>query len=173
LGQALAGWQLAGIVTLQDGQPFAVGNASGASPGTLTSLGYSRSPNVNSAFTGDIILGGPERYFDPAAFSLPSCPWTGSARTGGPCEIGNVGRNVLIGPGLARWDLSIRKNTSLTERWGLQFRAEFFNMLNRPNFAKPSANIFTTNGRSVADAGRINSTVGTARQIQFGLKLLF
>ena len=166
----ISGWQITGILTLQDGQPFSVSNASGATPKGLSNLGYSEDPNVNTAFTGQVILGGPNQYFNPAAFYYPQ---DSELQTAKDFQLGNVGRNTLIGPGLANWDFSLNKNSSITERWKMQFRAEFFNLLNRPNFAKPSASIFTTGGKPLASAGRISRTVGSPREIQFGLRFMF
>ncbi|MGA8023794.1 MAG: hypothetical protein WB990_12540, partial [Candidatus Acidiferrales bacterium] len=76
------------------------------------------------------------------------------------------------GPGLATWDFSVLKNTSITERFNLQFRAEIFNLLNRANFNTPNLIVFTPSGVS-GTAGAINSTSTTSRQVQFALKLLW
>ncbi len=164
-GHLLSGWQLTGIVSAQSGQPFAVAGG-GNLPAALQALdleGYTRLPNADQTFQySDIIRGGPEQYFNPLAFTLAA-----------PYELGNVGRNTLIGPGLAKWDAGITKNTALSERWRLQFRAEFFNLTNRVNFARPSSSIFGASGSRQGSAGRITSTVTTPRQIQFGLKLTF
>jgi hypothetical protein len=85
-----------------------------------------------------------------------------------------VGRDVLTGPGLATVDFSALKKTALTERVSLQFRAEFFNILNRSNFGTPNAVVFTSAAATpAATAGVITSTATSSRQIQFGLKLLF
>ena len=81
------------------------------------------------------------------------------------------GRNTLLGPGLASLDVSLFKTTQLSERWKLQFRAEFFNVLNRANFSFPSLIVLTTSGAPSPSAGLITSTATTSRQIQFGLKL--
>ena len=81
-------------------------------------------------------------------------------------------RDNLTGPGLATWDFSAIKNTTLHERLSLQFRAEIFNLLNRANFNTPSLIVFTPTGLS-GTAGAITSTSTTARQVQFGLKLLW
>jgi hypothetical protein len=78
----------------------------------------------------------------------------------------------LNGPGLATWDFSTIKNTNLSERVTLQFRAEIFNLLNRANFNTPNLIVFTPTGLSET-AGAITSTSTTARQVQFALKLLF
>ena len=102
-------------------------------------------------------------WFNPAAFLAPP------ANSG---FYGNLGRDTLIGPGLATWDFSVLKNTSLRERLNLQFRAEIFNLLDRANFNTPSLIVFTPAGLS-GTAGAITSTSTTARQVQFGLKLLW
>ena len=87
---------------------------------------------------------------------------------------GNVGRDTLTGPGAATVDFSVLKNTPLTERLKLQFRAELFNILNRANFGTPNTVVFTsaTSGASPT-AGVITATSTTSRQIQFGLKLIW
>jgi hypothetical protein len=80
----------------------------------------------------------------------------------------------LTGPGLASLDFSVLKSTSLTEKLHLQFRAEFFNILNRANFGTPNAVVFSSASSTPATtAGVITGTSTTSRQIQFGLKLLF
>ena len=78
----------------------------------------------------------------------------------------------LLGPGLASWDVSLLKNTTIHERLNLQFRAELFSVLNRANFNSPNAVVFTPSGVSPT-AGVVTSTSTTSRQIQFGLKLLW
>jgi hypothetical protein len=78
----------------------------------------------------------------------------------------------LRGPGLADVDLSLFKNTAVSERASLQFRAEFFNVLNHPNLGTPNATVFSS-GAVNASAGLITTLATTPRQIQFGLKLIF
>jgi outer membrane receptor protein involved in Fe transport len=170
LSHVLGGWQLNGIVTLKDGQPFSI--IGGGVPPALNVLNVTVLPNVNPAFSGPVIFGPPnkskdptgrQRYFDPNAFALP-----------GPRQIGNVGRNTLTSPGTANWDLGLTRNFNLREIAQLQFRSEFFNVLNRPTFAAPNSSIFTGPGARNPTAGIITSTLGTSsREIQFGLKLLF
>ncbi len=161
-GKALAaGWTVNSIVTLQSGFPF------------TPQLSYNPSNNgdtrnpvrpfVNPAFSGPVILGNPTQWFNPAAFlAAPS----------GSGFYGNLGRDTLIGPGLATWDLSFLKSTPIRESLNLQFRAELFNLLDRANFNTPNAVTFTPSGVSPT-AGVITSTSTTSRQIQFGLKLLW
>ena len=79
-------------------------------------------PNWNPNFSGTLYPRTPQQYFNPAAF-LP--PATGT--------YGNVSRDALTGPGLSELDFSATRNARLTERLGLQFRAEFFNILNHTN----------------------------------------
>jgi hypothetical protein len=157
----VSGWDIGSIITLQGGFPF------------TPQLSYNPSNNgdtrnpvrpfVNPDFSGPVILGSPNEWFNPAAFLAPP------SNSG---FYGNLGRDTLIGPGLATWDLSFLKNTRLTERTNLQFRAELFNVLNRANFNTPNAVVFTPTGVSPT-AGIITSTSTTSRQIQFGLKLLW
>jgi len=155
----VTGWSISGIETLQSGLPFTA--QLGYNP---TNNGDSRNPirpSLNPAFSGDVILGGPHRYFNPNAFLVPP---NGT--------YGNVGRDTLGGPGIAELDVSALKNTRLTECANLQFRAEFFNVVNRANFATPNAVVFSSASSTPAPtAGVITST--TSRQVQFGLKLLF
>ncbi|HEY3939959.1 MAG TPA: hypothetical protein VGL97_21200, partial [Bryobacteraceae bacterium] len=82
-----------------------------------------------------------------------------------PYTFGNAGRNIIIGPGLETWDLGADKDFHLTERFGLQFRSEFFNVLNKANFGLPNGSIGS------AAAGTITSVITNARQIQFALRL--
>ena len=99
--------------------------------------------------------------------------------------LGNLGRNNLVGPGYVETDLGVMKETRITERVSIQFRAELFNLFNHPNFNIPGATVFTagsaaTNYATPTRLGRqITSLVGSgglsnvARQTQFSLKLLF
>jgi hypothetical protein len=82
-----------------------------------------------------------------------------------PFTFGNAGRNILIGPGFVTWDSGVDKEFRMNERFGLQFRLEFFNLLNRPNFGLPNASIGS------AGAGTITTVVTNARQVQFALRL--
>lgn len=155
------GWAVNSIVTLQSGFPFTPQLSYNPS-NNLDSKNPVR-PFVNPAFTGPVILGTPKQWFNPAAF-LPPPPASGF--------YGNLGRDSLVGPGLATWDLSFLKDTVIRERMTVQFRAELFNLLNRANFNTPNPIVFTPSGVSPT-AGVITSTSTTSRQIQFGLKLLW
>lgn len=147
------------LIRLSTGSPFSV------TSGFDSSLQvYATSfPDLKPGARNNPILGGPDRYYDATAFILPPAG-----------VIGNLGRNTLEAPGLATVDMMLGKDTSLhNERTTLQFRAEFFNLFNRANFGIPVQGAFTANGQVRGDAGRITSTTTNARQIQFGLKLLW
>lgn len=160
-GKVVSGWSIAAVATLQSGLPFTP--QLGFNP---SNNGDSRNPvrpSWNPAFTGTVVTGSPSQYFNPAAFVVPAAG-----------TYGNVGRDVLTGPGIAEIDFSVLKSTRLTERTNLQFRAEFFNVANHTNFGTPNEVVFTSLSSTPAPtAGVITSTATTSRQIQFGLKLLF
>jgi len=145
----LGGWQLGSIVTAQAGMPFSV---SMATPTSNTGT-FQRPQRVC-----DGNLPGAQRsltqWYELSCFVAPPV-----------FTFGNMGRNVLIGPGLATWDFSVNKDFRLTERVGLQFRSEFFNLLNHANFGLPNASIGS------AAAGTITNVITNARQVQFGLRL--
>ena len=87
---------------------------------------------------------------------------------------GNVSRDSLTGPGLSELDFSATRNAHLTERLGLQFRAEFFNILNHTNLLTPNEVVYTSATSGVSPtAGVVSATSTTSRQIQFGAKLSF
>jgi len=89
-------------------------------------------------------------------------------------QLGNVGRNSLRGPGFEDFDFSLFKNTTVLGERQVQFRVEFFNVLNRPNFEFRLAQIFDSNGNYVPiNAEPQSPTVNPAREIQFGLKFVF
>ena len=160
-----SGWQMSGIFSLQSGYPFTPVESTDISrTGTNgTGNGIDR-PDWNPSFNGKVILGGPDKYFDPNAFVLQS---------GG--FVGNAGRNILTGPGLANLDLSFLKGTpihKLGESGKLEFRAEIFNLLNHTNFGMPNNTTFNGTNRN-AVAGQILTTSTKSRQIQLALRLLF
>jgi len=154
-------WQLSGIQTLQSGLPF------------TPQLSYNPSndgdtrnpvrPSLNPNYTGQVIQGGPSRYFNPSAFIQPQ-----------PGTYGNAGRNILQGPALVETDLSLTKKFAVSERLNLQFRSEFFNVLNHTNFNIPNPVVFASaTGGPSPTAGLITATSTTSRQIQIGLKLVW
>ena len=156
-----------------------------------------------------VSTGNPNSWFNPLMFSLSpltvapggavctttTCSLaTNCGTTANPLicawgTLGNAGRDTLEGPGLGTWNFSIAKDTKLGflgEAGSVEFRAEFFNLLNRANFGSPNGNVFT-GGQGTAAApnygafsqqpsstvGQIQQTTGTSRQIQLALKVIF
>lgn len=147
---ALGGWQVSGITYLRTGTPF--------SPSfTATQTGWRGGrPSVVAGanlYPAERTL---DQWFNPAAFYVPA-----------PFTWGNAARNMLWTPGDIVIDASLLKDFNLYERFRLQFRGEFFNMPNHPNWGGPASNISTT-----ATVGKISSR-GDQRQVQFGVKILF
>jgi hypothetical protein len=167
------GWQFSGIVSASTGVPFnfsdgfddlAVG--AGTNPGGV--------PRPNYIAGCQLHLGLVNQWYNPACFSVPA-----------PGVVGNVGRDLGRGPNLQDTDLSLSKETRIKETLRVQFRAEVFNLFNHANFALPVGSVFTAGaagactatgagcGLPNSTAGRITATATTARQLQFGLKLVF
>ena len=157
-GGFVRGWQVTGLLSMHTGTPFTV--LSNASLTHANERGSYVRPDLVPGGNSNPILGGPEQYFDPTQFQVQQ-----------PGFYGNVGRNTLIGPGLINLDASLIKRQSVG-RGNVQFRVEVFNILNRANFGLPAATLFNSRGQRIA-AGRITSTVTTARQIQLALRFEF
>lgn len=150
------GWEMAGIITFQSGFPFTV-----LSNQDFSNTG-STSPRPDRTCAGS----GPKtvaQWVDVSCFTTDSLA---QALASGNPRFGNSGRNILTGPGLQEWDLSLIKRTQLRENLNLEFRAEALNLFNHPNFNTPGAVIGTST------AGQITSA-GSPRDIQFGVKLKF
>jgi len=162
----LGGWELGGIFTASDGVPFTPnlgGDVLGLNstdpwdfPDRLTGPGcqsLSNPGNVNN-------------YIKLQCFAFPN-----------PTNVlGNGGRNIIVGPGLADFDFSLFKNIPIkrvSESFNIQFRAEIFNILNRANFNSPTDNqtVFDGSGLLIPTAGTIDGTSDTSRQIQFAIKV--
>ena len=172
----VGGWTLSGIANVQTGFPFTP--QLGYNP---TGSGDTRNPvrpNRNPAFSGSLYTHGTTaqrvaQYFNPAAFSAPAYG-----------TVGNASRDSLTGPGYSDLDLSLTKNTRLTERVRAQFRAEAFNVLNHTNLQTPTPTVFTsgptqgttanqTTAAATNPTAGVVTSAGTSRQIQLGVKLLF
>jgi hypothetical protein len=148
---AIGGWDLTGIVTVQSGAPFSVSMSSNASANTGTFLRPNRICNGNLP-AGQRTLA---VYYNTSCFVNPP-----------QYQFGNTGRNILIGPNYQTMDVGLHKDFHIYEQLGMQFRAEFFNILNRANFGLPGNSIGS------ASAGKISSlSLGaTARQLQFAAR---
>jgi hypothetical protein len=172
----VSGWSIATIASFLTGFPFSP--QLGYNP---TGSGDSRNPvrpNANPNFTGPLYISGTTaqrvaQYFNPNAFSAPAYG-----------TVGNLGRDSMVGPGFADWDISLLKSTQITERTRLQFRAEFFNILNHTNLQLPNEVVFSagptqgttanqTTPATFGSPGVISATANTSRQIQLGAKVIF
>jgi len=160
--QILGGWEVHGLVQTQTGHPFSpsVGfDRARINPGS-DDLG--QRPDWAPVPGMKLILGDPRKYFNDLSFALPAAG-----------RYGNLGRNVLTGPGITSIDLALHKAWR-TDRHTLRLRVEAFNLPNHPNFQIPSGlSLFNSSLRRLGTAGRITSTSTPARQIQLGLKWTF
>jgi hypothetical protein len=178
--QVFGGWQVNGIYTARTGFPFTVAQSN--------TLNTANSP-VRPDRTASGVLSNQtvDKWFDPAAFSVVSCQDT---RYPDRCHYGNAGVGVLDGPGFNNLDLSLLKNFRVHEGMNVQFRTEFFNIANHPNFNIPNRNLRTgpsylpaTPGgtdpiqnlglKDSGQPGQITSTVAPMRIIQLALRLTF
>jgi hypothetical protein len=164
---AASGWQLGGIYKASSGQPFTP--ILGGDPAGMKLDETSERPNRVGGLGCATLTnsGNPNQYIKTECLAFP-----------GANKWGNLGRNSLIGPGVSKLDISVFKNNRIrriSETFNAQFRAEFFNILNRANFASPTdhSTVFDQNGNPVSNAGLITSTQTTSRQIQFALKLIW
>lgn len=194
----LGGWALSGITIFQSGIPFSVTDSgagtgflgAGFTPGTLSGSLASGSTLASAVTTGDIhrrIDG----YLNLNAFATAPLLYPAlcdPVNNSNFCatDFGNLGRNVFRGPHQQNWDFSIIKNFKLTERQELRFTTDFFNIWNHANFGNPTVNdvetIFCSPGVGGCPAnginpstpfGKITSTIGTPRLIQFSLRYAF
>ncbi len=170
------GWSLQGLFTAHTGTPYTpLLGEDIAGDGDQYAANDQR-PNIVQGVPLYISSSAPPyQVANPAAFSIPAAG-----------AFGDAGRNILRNPGLEQFDLSVLKNTRITERITAQFRAEFFNVLNHANFASPAAsgNNLLTAGSSFGlaqesanmSAGGLLSPLfnsGGPRSLQFALKLMF
>jgi hypothetical protein len=162
----LGGWQLSGIATARTGLPVnVVLNRSNSSLPDLYSVSGSERPNLVPGVSLTPAGGQtPQDWINPAAFTIPAAG-----------TFGNAGRNLVRAPGLWQVDAALSKTINFTERAGLQFRAEAFNLFNRAQYGSPQANL-----SSPLSFGAITTPVnqgatgsGTPRQFQLALRLSF
>lgn len=163
LDTVFGGWQLSGINTANTGEPINVWYAPSAAndvTGLATNAEYRGTailrPNVSCSPTTQSTAQSLLTYFAGCTFTTPPAN----------APFGNLGRNAFRSPGLEQWDLTVNKDITIREGIRLQFRSEFFNILNHTNFGFPNQQ------SNNAAFGTITTTY-PPRQIQFGLKLLF
>lgn len=183
------GWQVNGIVVLRSGLPFTITQTN-----TLNTIeGHVRPDRLNTGTLDNPTI---NKWYDPDAFRVVTCQQPGGSTPAGQslnqylaqfCHFGSAGQGILEGPGFKNVDFSVMKNTQITEKVRVQFRAEFFNIFNTPQFAVPNSTLngataflpttaggaFPTQVTPSRGPGSISSLVAPMRQMQFGLKLLF
>jgi len=148
LGHCIGGWQVSGITTLTTGRPFNVNLATGVNNGAPSWPNRIGSGKLDNP-TADL-------WFNPADFVAPP-----------PNTYGNVARGVLYSPGNVNFDTSLSKDTIIHEQMKVRFQFDAFNLFNTPYFGFPNANIGSPT------VGRITTTVGDNRILQFALKFEF
>ena len=153
------GWQLTGIETYRTGLPFTV------ITGFDRALVSNSFDQIRPNYVGGCDIKANQsvtHWFNPACFSLQDVG-----------TIGNAGRSIGTSPGYATTDFGLTKDTRITERVKAQLRAEVFNLFNHTNLGLPASGALTASGAAAGNAGTITTIIGTSRQIQFGLKILF
>jgi hypothetical protein len=157
VNKAFGDWQINMILTAQTGLPFTPVLAN-----SVANTGSSSRPNINSGVNAALSNPTLNNWFN-TSFNVPGAVWSTPALY----TFGDAGRNILVGPGRFNLDTSLFKDIAVSERVHVQFRGELFNVLNHPQFDLPNATIGN------AQAGIISATLGTPRDIQLGLRLMF
>ncbi|HZS55359.1 MAG TPA: TonB-dependent receptor, partial [Bryobacteraceae bacterium] len=193
LDKIVGGWQIQGILTVMTGLPFTVTYSSTylnlAQGGTNTPEQVA--PNVKILYGINTASNGGSPWFDTTAFAPPpcqsatptaACP-TGAADqvAGAAQQVGNVGRNSMIGPGFFNLSAALAKTVQFNERMAMQFRLETINTTNTPQFANPNTTCCTSNNANFgyvtstlsSGSGSINAGTGGPRTLQLAVKLTF
>jgi hypothetical protein len=177
----LANWAISGITIVQSGSPFSVtdsgagtaflgpGLASATLGGQLADGGSIRAGLTH----GDIHDRVDNGYLNGANFTTAPLLDSSLGGDGSVTIFGNLGRNIYRGPYQQNWDFSLIKTFRLTERQELRFTIDFFNIWNHANFANPAINDVEVGTGPGSPFGKIFSTVGTPRLIQFSLRYSF
>jgi len=189
------GWNVSGVTIAQTGNPLTfIGGGTGGAYGTNQQLSFqgvttaelcSGVSNLKNPGGARSTIGSAAGYFNINAFNesgfcgatataLPLVPFGDATAT----DYGNSAIGIATGPGQFNWDISIVKNTQITERVRMQFRSDFYNAFNHPQFAPPQGTNFGTVGfENVTNFGGVgNQIVATTvnpRLIQFGLHFFF
>ncbi|MGH9740139.1 MAG: carboxypeptidase regulatory-like domain-containing protein [Candidatus Acidiferrales bacterium] len=189
-GRLLGGWNVSGITIAQSGDPLtfiSATNAGGAYGTSTTSYltgvttaqycsGFGNGNIKSSGSIESMVKTNPANgtgYFNRAGFcAAPLVPYGDATATG----FGNSGVGAVLGPGQFNWDISLVKNNKITERVKMQFRADFYNAFNHPQFSDPAGGGFATVGFEDIDSlstSSITTTSVNPRLIQFGLHFIF
>ncbi len=193
LDMIVGGWQLEGILTIMTGTPFTVTYSStylnlpqgGTNTPELVDPSVKILHGINTTING----GGP--WFDPTAFAPPpcqsatptaACPTGAIDQVAGAAQqVGNVGRNSMIGPGFFNLNAAISKTMHFSETMNLQLRLETVNATNTPQFANPNGGCCTSNnanfgfitGTLSSGSGTVNAGTGGPRSLQVAAKFTF
>jgi hypothetical protein len=191
---ATSGWQISGIISARSGLPFTPLLGGGGDPLGLNNADPFDYPDrLRGQGCQSQVNPGSVNYLRVNCFALPLATLAIAAQCvpfqpGGPpnpvspgtCSnlLGNGGRNEINGPGLVEFDFALIKNNQIkriSENFNVQFRVETFNLFNHANFNSPIDNsqLFDQTGDPIAGAGMIDSTSTSAREIQFGIKLIW
>jgi hypothetical protein len=206
VNRVIGGWNVSGVTIAQSGNPLTfIGGGTGGAYGTNQQLafqGVTTAQFCPGMGNGNLKNGGGARsnlnnYFNTAAFwtgvgtpaaatcPAPTVPFGDASAT----DYGNSAVGIATGPGQWNWDISIVKNTQITERVRMQFRTDFYNAFNHPQFAPPQGGNFGTVGfenvgnfvvaaggpgaGSLAVGNAITATSVNPRLIQFGIHFFF
>jgi Carboxypeptidase regulatory-like domain/TonB dependent receptor len=166
--RVFGGWELGGVVSAQTGRPFTVLSGASGVNSSGTGIGQDRANLIGNPYGSGACAA--------AKIITTSCvDWLNRAsfQSNSSGTFGNIGKGSFRLPGSYTWDMGLSKNFSLTERWKLQFRAEFFNVFNRANFMDDSASL--TNFQKLSSANNFGAIQQAAdpRIGQLALKLLF
>jgi hypothetical protein len=177
LRRVLGGWELNGIQQYQTGSPMTVVSGKDNS---LTALNGDRAIYTGQPLARPAGVDPVRQWFNTAAFAMNPIG-----------TFGTVGKGILRGPNMFAWDMGLFKEIPVVEKLKLQFRAEFFNIFNHPNFNNPAASVssasygqitqtlgnatgsFSNNGFAGLNAAPGDPLSGGPRIIQLALKLLF
>jgi hypothetical protein len=162
----VSGWQLGIVTQAQSGNPL--------NPTLIIGPGPGISLTVRPDIIGTIVTtGNPAQWFaNKFAFVSPCTPAVPPSKLP-TCHLGDLGRDSIIGPDFVNTDFSITKDTKITERFNLQFRSEFFDIFNHPNFGDPVLDVTSASFGEILRTRFPTGDFGSSRQVQFSLKLLF
>ncbi len=151
--QLVEGWQLAAIVQAQSGNPVNIVTSNS----TLNGVPNTVRPDVAGPVR---IIGEVDRWFDTSVFTAVP-------------NFGNLGRNVIIGPGFHTVDLSLSKRTRIGAKLDVELRAEIFDLFNHPNFGQPGNVVGSVNFGKITSTRFPTGDSGSSRQVQLALKVSF
>jgi hypothetical protein len=162
----VSGWQVGIVQQAQSGSPL------------TPSLTISPSASIPLTVRPDLIgtvqtTSNPAQWFANKAVFASPCVAPVAPATLPTCHPGTLGRNAITGPGFLDTDFSVTKNTKINERFNLQFRSEFFDLFNHPNFGNPVLTLTSSSFGAIQSTRFPTGDFGSARQIQFALKLVF